>query len=408
MKDLLIIGFVWPEPDSTAAGTRMLQLIDVFKMNNFNITFASTAAKTINSFKLEALNITCENIKLNDASFNDFVKSLNPDIVMFDRYLTEEQFGWRISEECPNTVRILDTEDLHFLRKSRELNNKKNSSKTNLLNEVTKREIASIYRCDLTIVISKYEMKVLTEIFKIEKSLLIYIPFLLDTLEMEKIKSYPSFKDREHFISIGNFKHEPNWNSVLHLKKHIWPLIRKQIPKAQLHIYGAYCTEKVFQLHNESEGFLIKGRANYLEDAFINSRVCLAPIQFGAGLKGKLINSMEYGTPNITTNSGAEGMKGKLDWNGFICDNNKEFAEKAIYLYTNVNSWEEFQTNGVNLINKRYSKYKYEKKILKKINNISNSLELHRNNNFIGSMLLYHLLKSTKYMSKWIEEKNKT
>ncbi|WP_111707574.1 glycosyltransferase [Lutibacter citreus] len=407
MKELLIIGFVWPEPDSTAAGTRMLQLIELFKKNNFNITFACAAAKTKNSFKLENIGVSSKDIELNNSSFNEFIKSLKPNIVIFDRYLTEEQFGWRVSEECPNTIKILDTEDLHFLRKSRELSLKNNNSTNNLFNEVTKREIASIYRCDLTLIISKYEMKILTKAFSIKKSILIYLPFLLNTINPEKNKTYPSFKERKHFISIGNFKHEPNWNAVLHLKNNIWPLIREQLPKAQLHIYGAYCTEKVLQLHKESEGFIIKGRAENLKETFINARVCLAPIRFGAGLKGKLINSMEYGTPNVTTNSGVEGMKGKLPWNGFISNNNEDFAQKAVSLYTNENYFEQFQQNGINIINKRFSKIKFEKKLINRIILIEKSLKLHRDQNFIGSMLLHHTLKSTKYMSKWIEEKNK-
>jgi glycosyltransferase involved in cell wall biosynthesis len=337
MKNLLIIGFIWPEPSSTAAGTRMLQLIEFFQINNYNITFVSTSIKTDKSFHLENLNIKTFHIQLNDSSFDKLLKETNPSIVLFDRYLTEEQFGWRVSENCPNALKILDTEDLHFLRSARQVayKNKSNLNSNLLINDITKREIASIYRCDLSLIISKYEMNLLTKTFKINKSILIYIPFLLDKLNPEKIRSYPNFKNRQHFISIGNFKHEPNWTAVLNLKTEIWPKIRKELPNAQLHIYGAYCTDKVFQLHNDNEGFLIKGWTDNLEKVFTNAKICLAPIQFGAGLKGKLINAMEYGTPSVTTSIGAESMSGNLNWNGFICDDPNEFALKAIELYKN-------------------------------------------------------------------------
>jgi len=119
MKNLLIIGFVWPEPNSTAAGTRMLQLIELFQAEDYEITFVCAASKTNNTFNLEKLNIKTFEIKLNDSSFDTFLKSLNPSIVLFDRFLTEEQFGWRVSETCPNALRILDSEDLHFLRSAR-------------------------------------------------------------------------------------------------------------------------------------------------------------------------------------------------------------------------------------------------------------------------------------------------
>lgn len=409
MKNLLIIGFVWPEPNSTAAGSRMLQLIDIFQKNGFAVSFVCAASKSDKSFDLETLNIQTFDIQLNDSSFDVLVKEINPDIVLFDRFLTEEQFGWRIAENCPESTRILDTEDLHFLRSARQVayqNNEKVTLK-HLTNDLAKREIASIYRCDLSLIISKYEMKLLKKTFKIDKSLLLYVPFLLNKIDLETFRSYPAFQNRNHFISIGNFKHEPNWNSVQYLKTVIWPLIREKLPEAQLHVYGAYATEKVQQLHNKKEGFIIKGWAENAEVVFTNARVCLAPLQFGAGLKGKLIDAMQFGTPSVTTNIGAEAMHRKLPWNGFIADNPTEFALKSVELYTDEKLWKNAQQNGIEIINSCFSKDKYENKLLKKIKNITKNLVEHRLKNFLGAILQHHTLKSTKYMSKWIEEKNK-
>jgi spore coat polysaccharide biosynthesis predicted glycosyltransferase SpsG len=98
----------------------MLQLIDLFLTQNYQITFLSTASISENSFDLNSKNIQFQNIVLNDNSFDDLIKKLNPEIVIFDRFTTEEQFGWRVSEQVPNAVKILDTEDLHFLRNARE------------------------------------------------------------------------------------------------------------------------------------------------------------------------------------------------------------------------------------------------------------------------------------------------
>ena len=92
-KKILIIGFVWPEPNSTAAGSRMLQLVHFFQGNSYQITFASTAQASEFSMDLEALGVFQKNILLNDSLFDLFLQELNPDIVLFDRFLTEEQFG---------------------------------------------------------------------------------------------------------------------------------------------------------------------------------------------------------------------------------------------------------------------------------------------------------------------------
>jgi len=409
MKNLLVIGFVWPEPTSTAAGTRMLQLIELFQHENYKITFACAAAKTNNSYNFDKLTIQTVEIQLNNSSFDSFVIELNPTIVLFDRFLIEEQFGWRIAENCPNALRILDTEDLHFLRNARHTAYKNNTevSLNLLMNELTKRELASIYRCDLTLIISKYEMKLLKKVFKVDKSLLHYVPFILENLNVEILSSYPTFHNRNNFMTIGNFKHKPNWDAVNYLKTNIWPLIKQKLPDAKMLVYGAYATEKVYQLHNEKEGFLIKGWAESTNKIFKSAKVCLAPLQFGAGLKGKLIEAMQYGTPSVTTTIGAEAMHNKLPWNGFIANEPKDFALNAIELYTNEKRWINAQKKGVKIINSCFSKEKYSKKLLNKIEAIIKNTIQHRLNNFTGALLMYHTMKSTKYMAKWIEEKNK-
>jgi len=120
MNQLLIIGYVWPEPVSSAAGRRMIELIEVFKTQKFQITFASPATQGVYAVNLEAIGVNQVVIELNNKSFDNFIKDLQPDIVLFDRFMMEEQFGWRVAENCPDAFRILDTEDLHCLRKARQ------------------------------------------------------------------------------------------------------------------------------------------------------------------------------------------------------------------------------------------------------------------------------------------------
>ena len=409
MNKLLIIGQVWPEPTSSAAGTRMIQLIDCFKNAEFEITFACAASKSDFSFDLISKNVNEVEITLNDESFNDFVRELNPEMVLFDRFMIEEQYGWRVSKECPNTLKILDTEDLHFLRNARQEASKKRIEFTDdlLFSDLAKREIASILRCDLSLIISKIEIEILQNQFKIEEEILHYLPFLEEKIEEEKINSWKNFEDREHFMFIGNFIHEPNFNCVETLKKEIWPILRKKLPKAELHIYGAYATQKVLQLNNPKERFFIKGRAENAQETMSSYKVLLAPINFGAGVKGKFVDAMQTGTPSVTTTIGAEAMQDNFDWNGFVEDDFTRFSEKAELLYNNINEWKFAQQNGVKILNENYNKTKFEADFLEKINSVTENLIHHRNQNFMGQILQHHTNQSTKYMSLWIEEKNK-
>ena len=408
-KILLIIASVWPEPKSSAAGSRMMQLIHYFRSQDFEITFASPCVESEKAFDLSSLGVVKVAIELNNSSFDTFIKKLNPHITLFDRFMIEEQFGWRVAEHCPDALRILDTEDLHGLRKGREEALKKGRpfDKTFLFNDTSKREIASIYRCDLSLIISEAEMEVLEHDFKVNKTLLCYLPFILDSILGEDIEKLPNFEMRENFVTIGNFLHPPNHDSVLYLKETIWPRIRQQLPNAELHVYGAYATQKVLQLSYKREGFFIKGFAENSNLVMQNARICLSPLRFGAGLKGKLLDAMQNGTPCVMSSIAAEGMFGTMEPNGYMEDDPEEFVQKAVELYSIEVLWKEKQRFGFEVINKRFQKELFYKKLHETITETLENLEKKRLDNFTGRLLMHHTLQSTKFMAKWIEEKNK-
>lgn len=408
-KKLLIIGSVWPEPNSSAAGSRMMQLIDFFLEEKYKITFASATVDSAYRYPIEKLGVAIEHIAINNKEFDTYIEKLNPAIVLFDRFMTEEQFGWRVEKNSPNSLRILDTEDLHCLRKGRQKAVKENREFVNedLRSDIAKREIASIYRCDVTLMISKFEIELLLTYFKIPENIICYLPFMVAKISEEKINSLPSFEHRKHFVTIGSFRHEPNWDSVLFLKNEIWPVLRKNLPKAELHVYGSYPPEKAMQLHKPSENFYIKGWAKNAHEVIKNAKVMLAPLRFGAGLKGKFFDGMLNGTPSVTTSIGAEGMHDSLNWSGFIEDNIEKIILAAEKLYTHNIGWEVAQKKGFEIISSCFSKEKFSKNLRTQITHIQENLEEHRNANFIGSMLLFHTMRSTEFMSRWIEEKNK-
>lgn len=408
LQKLLIIGFVWPEPKSSAAGGRMMELITFFQFLNYEITFASAASDSEYAFDVTDIGVSKKSIELNSDSFDLFVQQLNPTIVLFDRFMTEEQFGWRVAENCPTALRILDTEDLHFLRAARQLafKEKREFHFSDLNSDIAKREIASIYRCDLTLIISEFEMELLENHFKIDQSLLFYLPFLLPSLEINHVHKCKSFEERKNIVFIGNFYHEPNWNAVLYLKEKIWPLLSKLNSLVELHVYGAYSSQKVMNLNNPKERFYCLGRAESSEEVISNARILLAPLRFGAGLKGKLIEAMVCGTPSVTTSIGAEGMNGFLDWPGIISNNPEEIANLTQKLYEDKEFWVTSQEYGFEIVNDRFNEEEFKRLLTVKITYLLENIELHRSCNFIGQMLLHHTLASTKYMSKWITEKN--
>lgn len=406
MKKLLIIGYVWPEPNSSAAGSRMMQLIHFFQSQSYHITFASPAQQTEHMVDLQALNIDVKNISLNCTSFDDFIKDLQPHTVMFDRFMMEEQFGWRVSEQCPQALRLLDTEDLFCLRNARHqaYKLKRNITDEDLLtSDMAKREVAAIFRSDISLMISSIEVELLQRLFKVDASLIHYCPFMLSQAQLTQ--ENPSYQQREDFMAIGNFRHAPNWDAVLWLKQQVWPLIRKQLPNAKLNIYGAYPPPKATDLHDEKSGFLVKGWVDDAVFAMQSAKVCLAPLRFGAGIKGKLAEAMYCATPSVTTDIGAESMQTNLPWAGAIANDPQAIADAAVKLYQDEQAWQVNSNLGQQNATLMYHQDIILTELADCLSTLEANLEQHRQSNFIGSMLNHHHHKSTQYMSQWIDVK---
>ena len=168
MKKILVIGYVWPEPNSSAAGSHIMSIMRLFLSQNWKVEFSTPCALSEHMIDLEKEGISSKSIELNSDSFDEYIKQFNPNIVMFDRFMMEEQFGWRVEKNCPDALKILDTEDLQCLRNARHqaLKENREMNKSDLFSDLAKREIAAILRCDISLIISSYEMTLLEKTFK--------------------------------------------------------------------------------------------------------------------------------------------------------------------------------------------------------------------------------------------------
>lgn len=424
LKHVLVIGYVWPEPTSSAAGGHMMQLLQCFVAQGWQVTFASPAKIGEHKADLAALGIAERAIELNDESFDRFVAALQPDMVLFDRFMMEEQFGWRVEQHCPQALRVLETCDLQSLRDARQALLKERlraSDDENDFSElfdlshatlyphmsgadITQREIAAIFRCDLSLMISPYESQLLVERFGVPPNLLHDCPLMVEPPSLPRV----GFEQRANFVCIGNFRHAPNWDAVLWLKQQVWPRIRRQLPHAQLHVYGAYTPPKAMALNNPAQGFLVKGWATDALQVVGQARVALAPLRFGAGIKGKLLDAMLSGTPSVTTPIGAEGMRTATQWPGAVCDSADALADAAVRLYNQSDSWQVAHLQGYAHLHAHYALQQHCQSLVQRLERLSQNLAQHRSENFIGAMLRHHLHKSTKYFSQWIQSKSQS
>ncbi len=390
----------------------MLQLISLFKSRGYQITFSSAAALPAGGEFPEIPGVKFSGIRLNHDSFDGFISELNPGIVIFDRFLTEEYFGWRVARLLPRAIRIADTEDLHSLRQARKVALDQgvdfHPSLWKTL-EMTKRELASLFRSDLSLIISRAEMDWLKEHVPSLTPQLLYLPFIFEETDLAEKPDRLPFEERKDFVFIGNGRHLPNTDAIRYLKKEVWPLIRKKLPDAYVYIYGASLPRKVTDLRAPEENFFVKGWIPDVSKVLRTARVNLMPLRFGAGLKGKMFEAIRCGTPSAVTSIAAEGTV-LADKKEYVADDPLLFASLAVSLYREKNPWQDLQKRGDDMIKSDFTRTGFEEKLKRQLDVLTHRLDEIRENNLLGSMLLHHTMASSKYLSKWIglkEEQSK-
>ena len=160
-------------------------------------------------------------------------------------------------------------------------------------------------------------------------------------------------------------------------------------------------------MDNIKTGFRIKGWVEDVSPVLSKARLNLVPLRFGAGIKGKLLDSFRNGTPSITPSIGAEGIVNSRQLAILARDEPDRFSKLAIELYSNQHKWNEIRKLGIDLINEHFNKVTFEEKLHRKITDLYHHLNQHRALNIVGSILAHQSMQSTKYLSKWIEAKNK-
>ena len=454
---VLFLSFVPLSPTTSAAGVRTRDLMEGFIKAGYSDIHYVCASKmdesengVVNKPLLEKgvkfyANVIPNREDLFKSVLEECEKRNPIDVVVFDRFLAEEAYSFRVREMCSDALRVLDMQDCHALRRERArivnlegssgrsssassdgIDSSGSSAIEKAINAKPKasdddfaREISSIFRSDLTLVCSSAELELLQAACGVPKEKLCLAPFF-ETIDTEsKIKPYAEREDV--FVSIGTFNHAPNVDGLRYLKKEIWPLIRAQLPNAEFHAYGATCLPKhIDELNDTKSGFLVKGFCEDIGETLGRAKVLLAPLRFGAGIKGKIIEGFKYGTPVITTPIGGEGIgvpgvfeKGyddmddiKLNWGGrFDCSTPQAFASAAVDSFTNESLWTKQSKRGVELRSELFDKEKTIPPILETIANRRENLPTIRNQDFIGASFWHQSNRSTDFFSRWIELK---
>lgn len=323
---VLLLTYVWPDGQASAAGARTCAVLKHLRQRGMRCTVACAAKPDARSRQaLNAVDVEGARVLPNRSQWNrTMLEQWAPDVVVFDRYYAEEAWSHDVQAVAPQAMRILDTQDVHGLRGNRQrMAASGNTDVTEVLrarpnaqDAAMQRELAAIMRSDLTIVVSQAEERFLERTCGVPKEKLLTAPFFRAHDQLVPLGDLPGFEERRHFVAIGNWDHAPNADAAAWLVGTLWRRVRDALPSsmanAELHLYGARARGKASWLDEPRAGVRFMGYMESLEQ-LQSYRVMLAPLRFGAGVKGKVLDAWTHGMPVVTTPIGAEGACRDLD-----------------------------------------------------------------------------------------------
>lgn len=399
MPHLLVLSHRWPEPQACSAGQHLQQILQTFLAGGWQVTFASSAQPSERKADLSALGVIEQHISTDNL---DFFTSQAADVVLFDSFSSEERYASQVTQHIPQALRVLLTGGLQSLRETRQQLLRRRliegldpndfralfaTSGPDLYrqmapSESTQRELAAIWRCDLTLLTSQAEFDLLVNGFGVPDYLLHYCPPMIEPA----VTSRP-FAERQHFVCLGDFASAAQHDALLWLRHNLWPVLRRQLPEAQLYLHGANPSARSMALHAPEQGLHVMGEAACVETLLGSARVYLAPLRSGAGIDGPLLDALRQGTPCVTTPLAAEGIQGQHPWPGIVADTAEGLAKAAAQLYGDAAQWQRAHDACGPLIKARFDRQRHATVLLGRIQHSLVHMQEQRLYNFVGAML---------------------
>jgi len=255
---------------------------------------------------------------------------------------------------APRSRIIFDTVDLHFVRTDREAQITSNPETREEARQQEELEYDLIDQADETWVVSSVEQKLLREA-RPDKS----IEIVSTIVEVPGSKT--PFALRRDLLFIGGFQHRPNIGAVLFFVKDIYPLVSEHLRDAKFYIIGDKAPPEVAAL--ATERIVVAGLQRDVRPFFDSIKLSVAPLRFGAGVKGKINQSMAFGVPVVATSLAIEGMDLQDREDVLVADEPKEFARTLIELYESEELWTRLSENGIRKTRTLYSTDAARKKL---------------------------------------------
>ena len=341
-KRVLVLDHCTPTPNQDAGSVTAFNLMLLLREMDFQVTFIAES----NLLFMPEYTTALQRNGI-EVLYQPFCSSVEQhlqengeryDLTMLFRPTVMEQQVRNIRKYCPNAKVLFNTVDLHYLRMSREAQLLNDKKKQKAADEMKQIELTAIHAADASIVLSTAELEILQP--QLPEAKLHVFPLIMNIKGTTK-----GFDERRDIVFVGGFQHTPNVDAVKYFVKDVMPLLRKQLPDVRFCVVGSNAPAEINAL--ASNNVIIKGFVEELTPLLDTFRVSVAPLRYGAGIKGKIGTAMAIGLPVVATPLAAEGMSLTNGENILIADGAEAFANTLTKLYNDKTLWDKISRNEI-------------------------------------------------------------
>jgi GT2 family glycosyltransferase/glycosyltransferase involved in cell wall biosynthesis len=346
---VLIIDAYTPEPDQDSGSLRLRYLMSCFQDLGYGVTFLPDNRAPAGHYTRDLQRAGVEAVydpwmgspqRFLAARGGEF------DVVMISRHYVASRYVSLLKRHCPQAHFLFDTVDLHYLREERHAELENSLSLKRAAAQTRRSELAVIEAADATLVVSPAEQTVLREAAPEARVHVI-------SNVHEVVGSRRPFSERKDIFFVGGYQHPPNVDAARWFVGQVWPLIHEQLPEVEFHLIGSKAPDEIRSLHGE--GVTFHGFVPDLEPWLDGCRIAVAPLRYGAGIKGKVNMSMSRGQPVVATPIAVEGMFAKAGQDILVAETPEQFAAEVVRLYRDEELWNRVSAHGLENVRRYFS-----------------------------------------------------
>jgi GT2 family glycosyltransferase len=349
-RQVLVIDALTPQPDHDSGSLRLVNLMRLLREEGAHVVFLPANREHSGRYTEDLQQLGIE------AWYAPFARRAPAwlrehgprfDSILVSRHYVAREFLPLLRQHAPQARIVFDTVDLHYLREQRAAELRGDSTLSRTATRTRALELDVIARSDVTVVVSGAERELLA------RDAPRATVEVLSNLHQLAGPGQP-FAQRRDLVFVGGFRHPPNVDAVRWFAAEVFPRVREHLPEVRFHCIGSHVVPEVEALAAEP-GVLVHGHVPDIAPYMDGCRIALAPLRYGAGVKGKVNLSMAHGQPVVATPSAVEGMHLRDGEDVLVAGDAPAFADAVVRLYHDEALWQRLSAGGLANVARHFS-----------------------------------------------------